>query len=235
MHDKPFGYAEDHVTLRHIYEDEPSGEGAIGELVDEWFLNHPACMERRAAQERAYAPVAKQVETDASSRVCALASGVGLELLDCVEQNADSQATFLCMDWAPEALRDVAAESHLAGRPEVFSFLCVDVETLNQPGVWPDLDRQQLIYAHGLTEYLADEALEQLLDWAWHALGSGGKLVLDQVSATLPDQDFLHHVIRWPMVLRTSNNWREVVQKSPFSGQCQIEDKGHSIIVEGWR
>jgi extracellular factor (EF) 3-hydroxypalmitic acid methyl ester biosynthesis protein len=222
---KPRGFPDDYETMAVIYANEPEGDDRLGPLIDRWFLDRPICRSRRAACDRAQTLLlekAKSWMTKASPagepvKVTSLASGAAKELTNLLETPDGASIRASCIDLDSQALLAIArraAGSGLSGRLTLIQDNAVPTgaEALSLPP-------QHVIYALGLGEYLSDDQINALLNWAYDVLIPGGSVIMTNLASSNPDRALMEHVLDWKAHHRAAEDLRSLLAQSRFGGQ----------------
>ncbi len=233
---KPAGVPEDHETMQAIYDADPLGDGAIGPLVDRWFLDRPFCRMRRGVRQ----VMAERLSTlvaahEQSVHLCDLASGTARVLFDVLATEPGTRIHATCIDVDPDALRlsasEAAAASDLtiAGR---MAFINADVATLRASSNI-QLAPQHMIYGVGLLEYFSDEDVVDLLDWCHDHLAPGGTALFSQLSSTNPDLPLLVHIVQWRLHPRDEAALAALCARSAFGSTAEIAtvEDGNALLM----
>ncbi len=220
---KPRGHPDDWETLMRIHRDEPEGEGRLGVLVDRWFLSRPICRTIRASRDwMASLLVAAVDEAGGSISITSASSKAGSELLDAMAARPGSiRAT--CLDGDSSALREASRLARRLGVEADVSFLNANVVRIAAGEAPLRLPEQQLVYALGLFEYLDDLQVVSVLDWAHATLGAGGVFVGTNPVAPGIDRVLAEHILEWPMIYRSDEALRGLVERSAFGRNAQLE------------
>ena len=67
-----------------------------------------------------------------------------------------------------------------------------------------------------LIDYLEDQLVVSLLDWAHKTLLPGGKVALGNFAVGNPDRVFLDHIMEWVLNHRTPDQLKELFARSAF-------------------
>jgi hypothetical protein len=218
---KPRGYAGDYFTIEMIYRNEPKGHGRLGPYIDRWFLDRPAgraVRNRRGLLAATIEERAARWAGPGSMPVTTLASGPARELFDVFAAQPDANILATCIDIDNEALAfaaNLAAEKKVADR---MHFARENVVRLAQGKVKMTLPPQNLIYSIGLIDYLQDDLVVALIDWAFDHLLPGGTLVVGNFDSSNPDKILMDHILEWPLIHRSSEALQDLFARSRFGG-----------------
>jgi extracellular factor (EF) 3-hydroxypalmitic acid methyl ester biosynthesis protein len=78
---------------------------------------------------------------------------------------------------------------------------------------------QQIVYALGLGEYLSDERINSLLNWAYDVLVPGSSVIITNLASSNPDRALMEHVLDWKAHHRTAEDLRSLLTQSQFGRQ----------------
>lgn len=216
---KPRGYAGDYATIEMIYQDAAAGDGRLGPLIDRWTLELPAAQavkNRRSLLAEAIREVAASWPATEPVRVTSLASGPAREFFDVLTAVDAPNVIATCVDIDHEALAyasGIAQELGLIGR---FTFAQDNVVRLTQGRGHTALGPQALIYSVGLTDYLQDAFVVNLIDWAYEMLQPGGTIIVGNVVPSNPTRAFMDHILEWVLIHRTETELGELFRRSRF-------------------
>jgi SAM-dependent methyltransferase len=222
LYARPRAVAEDFETVRAILAPEPFGDGALGPLIDAWFLARPICRTRRAARtavaERLREHLAVRAGTPA--KVCDLACGTAAALLTVMAERGAGAVHASCIDTDSAALRDVAAEAAARGLGDDVVLICADVLELGDTGSDVRVDPQDAILLVDVLEYLDDEDATALLDWTAQQLAPGGVALATTLAAGHPDAPLTTHLLEWQLMGRTQADLERLLATSRFAGRA---------------
>jgi hypothetical protein len=226
---KPRGYAGDYLTIEHYYEDVARGADLSGALIDRWLLSLPAS---RAVKNRRGLLAARIREASAGkrARVTSLACGPCREIFDVLIDERVSATTFTCIDNDNEAIafvREKAERTGVANRMTLVHDNVVRIACGKRSHV---LEPQDLIYSVGLTDYLADEYVITLLNWAHAQLAPGGAMLLGNFDIANPDKVLMDSLVDWRLIHRSRDDLKRLFQCSRFaSAEVEIFTEGENV------
>jgi len=216
---KPRGYAGDFATIDMLYEDAAEGDGRLGPLIDRWTRWVPAARavkNRRPLLAEAIREAAADWRGSARMPVTSLAASPARELFDVVTGPDRVSLFATCIDVDSQALAHTSAIANQLGVADQFVFAKDNVVRLARGRGQTVLDPQALIYSLGLTAYLDDEAVVQLIDWAFDHLLPGGTLILGSVLPSNPDKVYMDHILEWRLIHRSADHLRDLFDRSRF-------------------
>ena len=231
---KPRGYAGDFSTIELLYQNQPSGDGRLGPLVDAWFLNQPPAQAVRARRVLVRDLLAERIQSHAKPvegelgderfRVLALGSGSARELFDLFQVLRDPRRVLAtCLDIDVEAL---AYGAHLAreqGLEERFLWAKENVLRLGRNRGTTRPAPQDVIYSVGLFDYLKDETVVQVLNWVHANLAPGGQAIVGNFDVHCKGRAFLDYVLDWRLLYRTPEQMLELFARSAFGrGRAEV-------------
>lgn len=213
--------AADYETAQMIARPIPGGDGALGPLVDQWFLEGPLCRLRRAAVQEVYGWLIAEAQP-APLRACAVGGGTFVEALNAIEDASPGHLYITCIDLDAERIRRARAEAIDGGLGSWTSFLCADVIELARGGPEASLAPQDRIYSLELLETLDDAEVVTVLDWSHAHLSPGGCARFVSVAPELGDLRWLTYVMGWPLRARSAAELQALVARSGFGTAGQI-------------
>ena len=71
-----------------------------------------------------------------------------------------------------------------------------------------------MIYSVGLTDYLNDEYVVDLINWAYNNLLPGGTIVIGNVVPSNPNKAYMDHILEWVLIHRTAEELRNLFKRS---------------------
>jgi extracellular factor (EF) 3-hydroxypalmitic acid methyl ester biosynthesis protein len=216
---KPRGYAGDFATIEMLYEDVATGDGRLGPFIDRWTREIAAARavkNRRRLLAEEILRVASEWHGEQPVRVTSLAAGPARELFDVLALPNAPDLVATCVDIDHEALRFAAARAEHLGLADRFTFAQDNVVRLCKGRGHTALPPQAMIYSVGLTDYLNDEYVVDLINWAYANLLPGGTLVIGNVVPTNPDKAFMDHILEWVLIHRSEAELRSLISRSLF-------------------
>ena len=215
---KPRGYAGDFYSIELIYRDVAEGEGRLGKFVDRWALGLAAAQavrNRRGLLSDAIREVAARTR-NGPALVTSLASGPAREVFDVLTQKNAPNVQATCIDIDNEALSFASERAREMGVQDRVSFAQDNVLRLSRGRGKTTIPPQHMIYSVGLIDYLEDEHIVRLLDWAHDQLLPGGTVVLGNFDVGNPDKAFMDHILEWRLIHRTPDDLRSLFARSKF-------------------
>jgi extracellular factor (EF) 3-hydroxypalmitic acid methyl ester biosynthesis protein len=234
---KPRGYAGDYATIEMIYQDTAAGDGRLGPLIDRWTLELPAAQavkNRRSLLARAIREVAANWPAAEPVRVTSLASGPAREFFDVLTESDAPNVIATCVDIDHEALAYASGIAKELGPLSHFTFAQDNVVRLTQGRGHTALGPQALIYSVGLTDYLQDAFVVNLIDWAHEMLLPGGTLIVGNVVPSNPTRAFMDHILEWVLIHRSEEQLGELFARSRFGAtpvSFQTEPSGVDLFA----
>ena len=218
-HAKPRGFADDADTMAAIHRNEAEGDDWLGPLIDRWFLDRPLCRSRRAGVQQMRS-VLEQMAAGAGAelRVASLACGRADELFEFFERHPGAALAATCVDSDEEALIAGARRAERQRLQERLSFVLGNAVPSEAADL--SLRPQHLVYALGLCEYLSDEQVTAMLDWAHEILLPGGRLIVTNLAQGHADQELMSNLLRWQTQQRSGDQMRALFAGSRFAGRA---------------
>jgi CRP-like cAMP-binding protein len=228
---RPRGYAEDRDLLERIERNQPEGDGRLGPLIDRWFLDRPLCRARRNSVRRMTALLREAAAGPV--RLTSLSAGTAREVFDLLD--ATAQPLYVtCLDGDPETLLANKALAEDRGCADRITFLQADLTAILHGQASVALGPQHMIYGLGVCDYLEDDEVRTLLDWAHDRLAPGGRLVLTNRDAASPDRAFAEHILDWPVIHRTPEEFAALFAGSRFGAappEVSREEAGVNLFA----
>lgn len=231
---KPNGYAGDFKMIDMIYENQPSGDGRFGELVDEWLLDRLPCHAVRARRRFLSDLLKKESHRVLSDRdqvnIMNLACGPSRELFDFIKEfDQDDKITATCLDIDPEALKFTdelsASVNHRANiRVMKDNLIKWALGTSSH-----HIEKQDIIYSAGLFDYLDQDLFIMLADRCYDALKPGGMLVVGNFKPN-PDKVFMDRLLDWRLIYREKEELLSIFSSTQFQGQVEVVSEQEARI-----
>jgi SAM-dependent methyltransferase len=216
---KPRGYAGDYLTIEMMYNNEPSGTGRIGPIIDECMLREPPCQAARNRRHLLSGQINETIRsTNGRAHIMSLACGPGREIFDALSGSALDAVDVTALDIDQEALSTVKKQSEQQGIP--VRVLHGNLIYLAAGRQQIDLPPQDLIYSIGLIDYFNDGLVVKLIDWIFDRLRPGGRVILGNFHPRNPARGLMDHVLEWPLIYRDENKMNELYSASKFRLPC---------------
>lgn len=239
---KPRAFTGDYGTIDLIYDAEPAGDGRLGSMVDRWALELPVCraIRNRRSMTAAYLHEALAAWQPVSPMpVVSLGCGSAREVFDLFASAPSYLGPLVtCVDRDSDALNHVGALANaqwLGGR---LRLLHADVVRLAAGGGGVSIAPQQLVYCAGLIEYLPDDQVIAILNWAYETLRLGGSVILGSLVPDNPNKPFLDWIVEWDLVHRSPEELEELFRRSRFADAAvtvALDDTGIQAFVAAVR
>lgn len=239
FYSKPRGYAGDFWTIELIYRNRPCGQGAVGRLIDECFLETTAA---RAVRNRR-GLLTEEIEHTVRSReggatnITSLACGPAREVFDAFAAQpdyADSvHATLLDIDL--QALAHVADQAKARGMERQVSLQSENLIRVALGKARTDIRDQDLVYTIGLIDYFGDELVIRLMNLIHGMLRPGGRVILGNIHPCNPTRGLMDHVLDWKLIHRTEEDMNRLYASSDFgrpSTSIRFENEGINLFAE---
>jgi extracellular factor (EF) 3-hydroxypalmitic acid methyl ester biosynthesis protein len=234
------GHAEDREFLDRIERNEPEGDGPLGPFIDQWFLSRPFCRSRghslrlmTAYLKEAAESVPDVVGKDRKEplRLTSLAAGTAREVFALLAGNP-SPPLVTCLDANADTLMIGNHRANELGCQGSITFLQANVVELIHGQASAGLGPQHVIYGLNVCDYLGNEEVALLVDWAHDLLVSGGWLILTNRDAANPDRAFIEHILDWPVQHRTRAELSDIFAGSRFGRppEIRMEEAGVNIF-----
>jgi extracellular factor (EF) 3-hydroxypalmitic acid methyl ester biosynthesis protein len=234
--EKPRGYPEDREFLERIERNEAEGDGPLGPFIDAWFLDRPLCRARRTSLRRLTSLLSDAVAAappPGPVHLTSLTAGTAREIFDFA---ATPSANFLvtCIDNDADTLLIDAARAsdlHCADR---ITFMQADLNDVERIQGSISLGPQHAIYGLGVCDYMSDAQIRSLVEWAHGWLVPGGWLLLTNRDAASPDRAFTEHILDWPVIHRTPEEFTRLLAGSRFEAaslEVETDDDGVNLFA----
>ena len=230
---KPRGYAGDYLTIDMLYDNQPSGTGRVGPVLDSVILNVPTV---RAVRNRRslVADAIREILGTAAGRIAhvtSLACGPARELFDVFERLSHrGSLSAALIDIDPEALAFVRERRDRAGLENQMNLYGANLVYLATGRTTLDLPPQDLVYSIGLIDYFNDKFVLNLLNYVHRLLRPGGKVILGNFHPRNPDRAWMDYLLDWKLIHRTEADMDRLYAASSFGQPCtRIQFEGENI------
>jgi len=212
---RPRGVVATAETLSHVLVGRASGEGRLGEVLDQWLLDSPTLTAIRQLTQAIPEAAAARLPINRNRRVLLLNAGTGSVVARLAHRLDQAPTTITVVDPSRSAL----------------SFLDTDVvpvhrnidivakqENLAEFAVGRlrhSYAHQDLIVIHGLLEYMPDRLAVSLLATCANLLNEHGAVVSAALCEST-DQHFLDRLLRWPTLRRSAEALARVHRAARF-------------------
>lgn len=223
---KPNGYAGDFKMIEMMYQNQPSGDGKIGRLVDAWLLERPPCAAvrgRRKFLADKLNEFSRYTFSDNDKiNIMSLACGPSRELFDFIalfDQNEKISA--LCLDIDPSALKYTDSLAKSFEHKASVNFLKDNLIKWALGTSTQTIEPQDIIYSGGLFDYLDDDLFLMLVNRCHEHLNPGGVLIIGNFRQN-PDRLFMDRLLEWRLIYRESEDLAKLFDKSGFGRNVEI-------------
>ena len=228
---KPKGYAGDFLMIEHVYKNVGSGDGRLGELIDEFCLNRPASKairgRRRLLADQLAKLTAPLAEKGDQISIMNLACGPNRELFDFLHGcEYDELIKALCIDIDTEALEYTAENVNVFPHRADIRLMQENVIKWSLGRARHQIDQQNIIYSAGLCDYLDDRLFKALITRCYHHLKPGGTLILGNF-AFHKDAVFMDRILRWELIYRNSEQLASLFTDTPFGTATVVSEEEH--------
>ncbi|MCK5687475.1 cyclic nucleotide-binding domain-containing protein [bacterium] len=223
---KPNGYAGDFEMIEMMYQNQPSGDGKIGKLVDAWLLNRPPCKAVRGRRNF----LAKQLGKLSTSllkrqdkvNIMNLACGPSRELFDFIKNFSDDDKIHaLCLDIDPLALKYTDKMSKTFKHNATINFMKDNLIKWALGTSTQNIEKQDIIYSGGLFDYLDDDLFLMLANRCHEYLNPDGILIIGNFRPN-PDKVFMDNLLEWRLIYRDADKLKQLFTKSLFGDKVAI-------------
>lgn len=238
FYSKPRGYAGDFYTIEMMYQNQASGRGKVGELVDRLFLDSSACQAARNRRGLLAEEIQKAIDscTDGPARVTSIACGPAEEVTDVyagLEGPDELHTTLLDID--EEAMEFVDERVKGRGLEPYIDLVHENVLYLAIGRRQQDFEPQDLVYSIGLIDYFQDKTVIRLLNWIHKILKPGGRVILGNFHPRNVNRAFMDHILEWSLIHRTEEDMNRLFRASAFGRDCsniRFEGEGINLFAE---
>ncbi len=150
-------------------------------------------------------------------RLTSLSAGTAREVFDLLA-GAPPALYATCIDADADALATDATHARERRCADRVTFLHADLPDLVAGRGPVSLGSQHVIYGLGICDYLNDVELVHLLNWVHGLLAPGGWVLLTNRDASSPDRAFTEHILDWPVVHRTPDDFGRLFAESKLAG-----------------
>lgn len=218
--EKPLGYAGDPVVIDWIYEGRGGGDGPVGRLFDQCFLDAAPGRAVRNRRRLLVDEIRRAVEAAGGhARITSLASGPAAEVFDALAAlERPERVRFTLVDIDPGALERARERARRLG-------VAVETRRLNLVEVARGraelgLAEQDLVYSIGLVDYFTDDLVVGLLDAIHRALRPGGRVILGNFHPRNPARGVMDLLLEWVLIHRTEADMERLFAASAFGRAC---------------
>ena len=237
IYSKPRGYAGDFLTIHKIYQDEASGTGRVGALMDRCFLDAPAGQAVRNRRGLLMEEIleAMGAHGEGRARVLSIACGPAAEVFDVFERLDDvSMLDATLLDIDIKALAFVGDHAERAGLTKHIRLIQGNLVYLATGREKLAVDPQHLIYSIGLIDYFNDQLVIKLINYLHGILVPGGKLILGNFHPRNPTRALMDHVLDWKLIYRDEGDMDRLFEASAFGKPCtdiRLEAAGVNLFA----
>ncbi|MFZ5482434.1 MAG: cyclic nucleotide-binding domain-containing protein [Myxococcota bacterium] len=199
--DRPAGHVGDALAVAHVMTGRPEGDGALGEILDEWMLSLPTARAFRERRAQTAELVVEALPTDSPVRGLVINAGSGALVAELIGLLARVRGELTVVDGSRENLAFV--DAGLPGRPRDLKLKLVvdDLASLCLGRSRMKFAPQHFVVIDSLLEYLPERCAVALLRWAAGLVAPGGALVVGAL-APADDDAVFRHLLGWPLVRR---------------------------------
>ncbi len=235
---KPKGYAGDFMMMEMIYRQEPEGDGKLGTLIDEWFLNRIPARAVRGRRQLLGDQLEKLAQdkhrTGRNIKIMNLACGPCRELFDFIQRCDFSEAIeATCVDIDSQALQYTNQHVNIFPHRASIRFMNENLVKWSLGRVGHNFGLQDIIYSAGLTDYLNKNLFLALMNRCYEQLKPEGRLIIGNFGPTNPDRVFMDHILHWRLIHRHADELRELFSQTPFGHRIKIisEEQGVNLFA----
>ncbi|MBA7663301.1 hypothetical protein ES703_71340 [subsurface metagenome] len=170
--------------------------------------------------------------------ITSLASGPAREVFDLFVGEEKPNVHITCIDIDSEALRFTHEKAQELDIADWFTFARENVIRLAGGRGRTVLKPQQLIYSIGLTDYLEDVFVVNLLNWIYEHLLPGGEVIIGNFDVSNPQKAYMDHILEWILIHRTADDLRQLFSSSKFGDSdvdVRAEEAGVNLFAFCWK
>lgn len=198
---RPQGITATPEILAHLLVGRASGEGRLGEIVDQWLLERPTVLALRELAERLPLATAEGLPKHRNRRILVLNAGTG-SIVARISALTDSAPTLLTVvDPSRNAL--ALLDTDVAPVPPNVTIEAIqhDLAELALHRLRHTFAPADVVVVHGLVEYLPDRLVVSLLRMCTMLCNPEGRVVVATLSDSA-DRHLLDRLLRWPTLRR---------------------------------
>jgi len=239
---KPKGYAGDYLMMEMIYQNQPTGDGKLGVLVDGWCLNTAAAKAVRGRREllsrRLEAWSRERLTSGDRIRIMNLACGSNRELFDFLGAfDSTEEIEAVCIDVDQEALEYTNRQVNVFSHRASVRLMQDDVVKWSLGRVRHNLGLHDIIYSAGLTDYLDRRLFQALASRCFEHLKPGGIFVIGNFGANNPNRVFMDQILHWNLIHREEKELKDLFAETPFGENVEVlsEEQKINLFAVGFK
>ena len=217
---KPLGYGGDYELQDMICTGEPNGDGMLGRLIDEWVLHLPfakSIRERKNRMIRLASQMIKEWQGAIPMPILYLSIATSRDIPALLAEAKGFPVNITCIDTAPHAFERPAREIRSQQMENSVAFVHENVMQIFKDRVF--LGLQKVIFGPNILDYIEDNHVVELLDWAYKKMLPNSLLILVQTHEQNPDRVYLEHILEWPFHYRSRDSLRRLFARSKFGDE----------------
>lgn len=198
---RPQGVTATPEILSHILVGRPSGEGRLGEIVDDWLLERPTLLALRELADRLPLATVEPLPKHRNRRILVLNAGTS-SIVARISALTDSAPTLITVvDPSRNAL--ALLDTDVAPVPPNVTIEAVqhDLAELAVHRLRHTFAPADVVVVHGLLEYLPDRLVVSLLRMCTMLCNPEGRVIAATLSDSA-DRHLLDRLLRWPSLRR---------------------------------
>jgi CRP-like cAMP-binding protein len=225
---RPRGVAASPEILSHVYVGTPTGDGLLGELIDQWLLARPTLTALREVRRALVDSAAAATPSRRGRRVLVLNAGTGSVVDGLVHALAGEPTTLTVADPSRDALAFLD-RAELPPRVSV-SGIREDLPQLAAGRMRNALPPQDVIVVHDLLPYFPDRLAVSLLRAMATQLVPGGAIVASGLGPS-EDQPLLDLLLRWPTIRRAEDGCHRVAEAAAVDIDLRTVGGGPGVVL----
>lgn len=219
-------------VLAHVLVNHPSGDGIVGEILDEWLLARPSFEAMRAFRDRVGPIVARALPSHRNRRLTVLNAGTGSLIASLCQSLSSAPTVLSVVDQSREALAVIEAGRSLRAQQVELAPVQTNLVELALGRIQQQIPSQDVIVAHGLVEYMPDRIALGLLSQIRMRLERDGSLIL---ASLLPsaDRHLLDRLLGWPTVRRRPERLLRIMERAGYAHELVPDCPSPLLLVVG--
>jgi len=220
---KPRGYAGDFMTIEWIYQNKPEGQGPLGALMDQAFLDLSCgqAVRNRRGLITEQIERACQLRPEGPIEITSLACGPAREVYDHYQAHGiESRVNSHLIDIDEQALEFVDQWREEMGLESKIDLQRLNLVYLSLGRGQLDVPPQDLIYSIGLIDYFSDEFVVRFLNYIHGLLRPGGRVVLGNFHTSNRSRALMDHLLDWKLIHRDEADMNRIFRESKFGRDC---------------
>lgn len=239
IYEKPLGYDGDYLMMNYYYQNGYEGNSVFDILMHRYTLHIPIAKATTDRFKYFCDQIASAVKTSSGEkRITSLGCGSGNEIVEYIKNaNGLGNVSFNCIDSEPMAIEELKQKlalipKQMTNKYKVNMFNYNILKYIKAAKKDSALNRQNLIYASGLFDYLVDKVARKLIETMYSLLDVDGKLIVTNFQRSIPSRAYLELIGEWYLILRDEKEVRSLCSGLDNSAKIDIEvDKRTNTLI----